>query len=107
MLNVIKVKTPEKMEITNTTTIKSSVDSIEPVLCRDNFNFLDVIGRGGYGKVWKVAHRKTKKLYAMKEMSKAVIVMKKSVKSILTERKVLSRLKHKFIANMVAAFHDR
>jgi serine/threonine protein kinase len=43
-----------------------------------------VIGRGGYGKVWKVSNRKTKKLYAMKEMSKAVIVMKKSVKSILT-----------------------
>lgn len=43
----------------------------------------------------------------MKEMSKAVIVMKKSVKSILTEKKILSKLKHRFIANMVSAFHDR
>lgn len=43
----------------------------------------------------------------MKEMSKAVIVMKKSVKSILTERKILSKLKHRFIANMISAFHDR
>lgn len=95
------------MEMTNTTTIKSTVDSIESTLCRDNFTFLEVVGRGGYGKVWKVSQRKTKKLYAMKEMPKAVIVMKKSVKSILTERKILSKLKHKFIANMVAAFHDR
>ena len=68
---------------------------------------MEVIGRGGYGKVWKVSLRKSKKYYAMKEMSKAVIVMKKSVKSILTEKKILSKLKHKFIANMISAFHDR
>lgn len=72
------------MELTNTTALRSSCESIEPSISRDNFNFLEVIGRGGYGKVWKVSLRKSKKYYAMKEMSKAVIVMKKSVKSILT-----------------------
>jgi len=27
-----------------------------------------VVGRGGFGRVWKVEEKKTKKVYAMKEM---------------------------------------
>lgn len=40
-------------------------------LNRNNFDFHYVIGKGGFGKVWKVCHKKLKKIYAMKEMSKA------------------------------------
>ena len=40
-------------------------------MSKANFEFLYVIGKGGFGKVWKVCHKKTKKFYAMKEMSKA------------------------------------
>lgn len=38
---------------------------------RANFDFHYVIGKGGFGKVWKVQHKKNRKIYAMKEMSKA------------------------------------
>lgn len=40
--------------------------------CKQNFIVLHVIGKGGFGKVWKVKDRKTGQEYAMKEMSKAV-----------------------------------
>lgn len=30
------------------------------------FEYLYIIGKGGFGKVWKVKDKKTKKLYAMK-----------------------------------------
>lgn len=30
-----------------------------------------MIGKGGFGRVWKVEMKKTRKLLAMKEMSKA------------------------------------
>jgi hypothetical protein len=43
----------------------------------------------------------------MKEMSKALILMKKSVEGVQNERKLLARLTHPFLANMVGAFHDR
>ena len=43
----------------------------------------------------------------MKEMSKALIVMKKSVDNVLNERKILEGLNSPFIANMVCAFNDR
>jgi len=49
-----------------------------------------VIGKGGFGQVWKVERKKFNTMYAMKEMSKAKIVNKKSVNSVLNERKLLS-----------------
>lgn len=36
------------------------------------FNYLYIIGKGGFGKVWKVEHKKTKNQYAMKEMLKSM-----------------------------------
>lgn len=58
-------------------------------LSRNEFHFQEIIGEGGYGKVWKVEMLRNKKYYAMKEMSKALVVMKKSVDNVLNERKIL------------------
>jgi serine/threonine protein kinase len=44
--------------------------------------------------VWKVNHKKTKKSFALKEMSKTKIIDKKSEKSIKYEKELLIRLKH-------------
>lgn len=65
-----------------------------------------MVGKGGFGRVWKVERRKFKSMYAMKEMSKVRIVNKKSVNSVLNERKLLSQLKHPFLINMFYAFQD-
>lgn len=43
----------------------------------------------------------------MKEMAKARIIAKRSVNSVLNERKLLTFLKHPFIVNMHYAFQDR
>eukprot|EP00826_Nyctotherus_ovalis_P066147 TRINITY_DN9757_c0_g1_i8.p2 TRINITY_DN9757_c0_g1~~TRINITY_DN9757_c0_g1_i8.p2 ORF type:complete len:146 (-),score=27.78 TRINITY_DN9757_c0_g1_i8:46-483(-) len=71
------------------------------------FQFNYVIGRGGFGKVWKVEKKSTKELYALKEMSKAKIISKHSKRSVLNERAILARLSHGFIINMSYAFQDR
>ena len=65
------------------------------------------IGKGGFGKVWKVEVKKGKGVYAMKEMSKAKIINKKSVQSVMNEKEFLCRLNHPFLVNMTAAFQDR
>ena len=75
-------------------------------LNRNMFEFLFVIGKGGFGKVWRVKQKKTKDLYALKEMSKTKIIDKKSEKSINGEREFLSYLHHPFIVNMHYAFQD-
>ena len=51
--------------------------------------------------------KKTKKIYAMKQMMKTKIIAKKSIHSVLNERQLLSKLKHPFIVNMAYAFQDR
>lgn len=77
------------------------------VLSINNFTFHFVIGRGGFGKVWKVEKKNNKAIYAMKEMSKARVISKKSVSSVMNERHLLSVLRHSFLVNMVYAFQDR
>lgn len=66
-------------------------------LSKANFKFHFVLGKGGFGKVWRVEMLKSRKLYAMKEMSKAKyrthnkrVLAKKSVNSVLNERVLLS-----------------
>ena len=61
------------------------------------FDFRYVIGKGGFGKVWKVVFKKTQKVYALKEMLKVRIIDKKSEHSIKTERLILSKLHHPYI----------
>ena len=76
------------------------------IVNRNNFDFLYVIGKGGFGKVWKVKSKKTKMTYALKEMSKLKVIDKKSIKSINSEKDLLSKLHHPFIVNMHYAFQD-
>lgn len=43
----------------------------------------------------------------MKEMSKALVILKKSVDNVNNEIKILSKLKSNWIANILCAFNDR
>ena len=61
---------------------------------RASFEYISIIGKGGYGRVWKSVMKKSKKYYALKEMSKAKIIDKKSVTSIIFERDLLSKMNH-------------
>ena len=73
---------------------------------RNYFEFLYIIGRGGFGKVWKVRLKKNNELLALKEMSKAKVIDRRSEISIMSERNLLSKLHHSFIVNMYFAFQD-
>ena len=53
-----------------------------------------------------MCYKRTGKIYAIKEMSKAKIIDKKSVDSILGEKNLLSQLHHSFIVNMIYSFQD-
>lgn len=63
-------------------------------ITKNHFQFHYVIGKGGFGKVWKVEKKKGKQLYAMKEMAKARVIAKRSVNSVMNELKLLMQLKH-------------
>ena len=76
------------------------------IVSRNSFDFKYIIGKGGFGKVWKVIDKKTNTIYALKEMQKVKVIDKRSEKSIKYERELLSRLKHPFIVNMYYSFQD-
>jgi len=74
------------------------------------FNFLRIIGKGGFGRVWKVTDKKSKEVFALKVIDKARVITKKSVQSVMNEREILSALldaQSQFIVNMKCAFQDR
>ena len=72
----------------------------------NDFEMKFPIGRGGFGRVWKVYHKKIGQLFAMKEMRKDLVVAKRSVGSIMNERRLLGILKHPFIVNLHYAFQN-
>lgn len=82
-------------------------NSVTEIVGKNMFNLHYVIGKGGFGKVWKVDSKKSKKIYAMKEMFKTKIIEKKSIDSVMNERSLLAKLKHPFIVNMTYAFQDK
>ncbi|KAI8803520.1 kinase-like domain-containing protein [Cladochytrium replicatum] len=92
----------------------------------DDFQMLSVIGRGAYGKVFLVRKRDKNKVYAMKVLKKATLLLhsttvgtgevenaalkqaqekeaKKSMQPI-TERDLLSKISHPFIVKLYYAF---
>lgn len=76
-------------------------------MTREDFHFVKPVGKGGFGKVWAVTRKFDNQQFAMKEMLKARVLAKRSIHSVINERKILSQLKHPFIVNMQFAFQDR
>ena len=71
------------------------------------FSYQYAIGKGGFGKVWKAEMKRSNNLYAIKEMQKIRIINKRSVHSVMNERKILETLENPFIVNMHFAFQDK
>jgi serine/threonine protein kinase len=66
-------------------------DKTKRALTPRDFEFLKLIGRGTFGKVFQVRKKDTKRIYAMKVLSKKEIVAKKEVAHTIGERKILQR----------------
>lgn len=71
------------------------------------YSFQHIIGKGGFGKVWKAIDKKTKLTYAIKALNKVKVVFKDSVDAILNERRLLAQMNSPFLVNMNAAFQDK
>jgi len=72
-----------------------------------SFDLLAVLGRGGYGKVMMVRHKRTRGVYAMKILRKKDLMKKKQVQRTMVERAILSNVEHPFIVGLKYAFQVR
>ncbi|KAL9050031.1 MAG: hypothetical protein Q9162_006881 [Coniocarpon cinnabarinum] len=57
----------------------------------EDFGILKLIGKGTFGQVFQVRKKDTQRVYAMKVLSKKVIVQKKEVQHTVGERNILVR----------------
>jgi serine/threonine protein kinase SCH9 len=57
----------------------------------EDFEILKLIGKGTFGQVFQVRKKDTKRIYAMKVLSKKVIVQKKEIQHTIGERNILVR----------------
>lgn len=74
------------------------------IACLKDFRPLKVIGVGGFATVYLVEKKDTKKLYAMKQIRKDIIIKRNMVSTITSEKEVLKSIRHPFLANMEFAF---
>lgn len=56
-----------------------------------DFEYLKLIGRGTFGRVFQVRKKDTRRIYAMKVLSKREIALKKEVVHTMGERKILEK----------------
>ena len=71
------------------------------------FEFIEIIGVGGYGNVWKVKYKKTKQILALKELSKRILLESNLISSTFKERDILSSLYSPYITNLYCTFQDK
>ncbi len=79
-------------------------DSNGPKVSIEDFELLCVIGRGSFGKVMKVVHKKDNQIYAMKILKKDMIIKEAMVAHTLAEKNILQSLTHPFIVSLKYAF---
>lgn len=77
----------------------------EPPAMKD-FERLKVIGRGGLGKVLKVKHKQSGRVYAMKLLKVPTLIKHKQVERARMEKEILMTLNHPFLVRLHYSFLD-
>lgn len=78
----------------------------QPEKCLDDYDRIKAISSGAYGEVYLVREKDTLTYRAMKVVEKEIVVERKHVKHVLTERKILQSIGHPFLISLEGAFKD-
>ena len=70
----------------------------------EDFELGKTLGRGSFGTVAMATHKATGKVYAMKSLSKRMLIAVKQTKTAMLERELLRRPSHPFIVRLYFAF---
>jgi len=70
----------------------------------DSFTMKSLLGKGSFGEVYQVVHRPTGQTYAMKVLRKSKIFGRNLIRYAMTERNLLSYIRHPFIVRLHYAF---
>jgi len=76
-------------------------------ISKDDFELLNVIGKGSFGKVMQVRKKDDGKIYAMKVLRKEAIIARKQVTHTKAEKSILQKIQHPFIVQLHYAFQTK
>ena len=103
-------KTPFELQIngeiskrSNSLSFKSLFDIKKNIT---DFKYLKLIGVGTYGKVFLVSDKKSKNLYAVKELIKKSILTEVQMKNIKIEREIMIKFDYPFLMKLEYAFEN-
>ncbi|KAF9373157.1 hypothetical protein BGX21_004551 [Mortierella sp. AD011] len=71
-----------------------------------HFHLLRSVGKGAFGKVRVVQHKRTKEIYALKYINKAKCIRMRAIENIIQERRLLEEVEFPLICNLRYAFQD-
>ena len=79
---------------------------LEREACKTDFESLEdkSIGKGGFGSVWKVRHKVTKQIFAIKVINKESIVKQNMVEQTNREIEIMYKLDHPHIIKLYSHF---
>lgn len=73
----------------------------------ESFEVINILGKGSFGEVYKVIHRLSNTIYAMKIIPKTPIIQNKLLRYILSEKNISIRLSHPFISKTYNSFQSK
>jgi len=83
---------------------------IPPYLTPSSLNFisfLQVLGKGSFGKVMLVRFKGSRELYAMKTLRKEALIRRSQLAHTSTERYILQHIHHPFLMRLSYAFQTK
>lgn len=85
---------------------KEANQNTDGVASAEDFVAVNLLGKGAFGEVYLVKHKKTGKLYALKTLDKKRMLDQNTLRYTKTERDVLRVTKHPFIVGFYYAFQN-
>lgn len=99
-----KLTDQDKSDLRATKLVKNKTGQKE--ITFNDFNFLMVIGRGTFGKVFLVELIENKKLYAVKSIRKDILIQYEQVDNTILEKDIMFECDHPFLVGMEYLFQN-
>lgn len=95
----------EKDDLRKTDLVKRRVQDTANVSF-DDFNFMMVVGRGTFGKVFLAEYRVNGKVYAIKSIRKDILIQHDQIENTLLEKDIMFECDHPFLVGMDYLFQN-